>query len=79
MSQGGRVGVQWDLVGQDVQVDLFTEANPVVWPALVLVLYRPPDVYLPDSVEQSTQAARLNKAYSLETFPLKWVAQKMAN
>ena len=30
VSQGGRVTVQWHLVRQNVQIDLLTEANPVV-------------------------------------------------
>ena len=45
---------------QDVQVNLLTEANPVVGPPLVLLLHRPPNVSLADAIEQGTQAAGLN-------------------
>ena len=55
MSQGGGVGVEGDLLGQDVQVDLLAAADPVVGPALVLVLYHAGDVSLSDSVEESTE------------------------
>ena len=55
MSQGGGVGVKRDLLGQDVQVDLLATADPVVGPALVLVLDHAGDVSLPDSVEESTE------------------------
>ena len=55
MSQGGGVGVKRDLLGQDVQVNLLAAADPVVGPALVLVLDHAGDVSLPDSVEESTE------------------------
>ena len=41
MSEGGGVGLEGDLVRQDVQVELLAAADPVVRPTLLLVLCRP--------------------------------------
>ena len=55
VSESGRVGVQGDLVREDIQVYLLTAAYPVVGPALLLILDHAVDVSLSDSVEESTQ------------------------